>query len=154
MKAFRFPLESLRTLRQQREQATQQHYARTLTLCDGAARVLQLAEMELLTGHALLQSELATGASAARIINLQTWCKVLELRRNECAAVLQAARTEASEAFRALTAAARDREALDKFHEKSLRAWERTLLSAEQKMFDELAIQNAGGPLWQTAFSN
>ncbi len=154
MKAFRFPLESLRTLRQQREQATQQHYARTLTLCDGAARVLQLAEMELLTGHALLQSELATGASAARIINLQTWCKVLELRRNECAAVLQAAQTEASEAFRALTAAARDREALDKFHEKSLRAWERTLLSAEQKMFDELAIQNAGGPLWQTAFSN
>ena len=153
MKAFHFPLESLRTLRQQREQAAQQHYSRALVLCDGAARVLQLAEMELLTGHALLNDELATGTSAARIMNLQTWCKVLELRRNECAAALQAARTEANDAFRLMTAAVRDREALDKFHEKSRRHWERALLNTEQKIFDELAIQRQSGPLWQTAFS-
>ena len=46
MKAFNFPLESLRTLRQQREQAAQQRYARTLVLCDGATRMLQLADEE------------------------------------------------------------------------------------------------------------
>lgn len=154
MKAFTFPLESLLTLRKQREQAAQQRYTRALTLCDGAARVLQLAEMELLTGHGLVQEELTAGTSAARIINLQTWCKVLELRRNECAQALAQARTDASEAFRAMTAALRDREALEKFHDKSRRAWERALASAEQKMFDELAIQHQGGSAWQAAFAS
>ena len=50
MKAYNFPLESLRTLRKQREQVAQQRYARALVLCDGAARVLQLAEEELKAG--------------------------------------------------------------------------------------------------------
>ncbi len=154
MKAFNFPLESLLTLRKQREQAAQQRYTRALTLCDGAARVLQMAEMELLTGHGLVNDELTAGTSAARIINLQTWCKVLELRRNECAQALVKARADASEAFSAMTAAVRDREALEKFHEKSRRAWERALLNAEQKMFDELAIQHQGGSVWQTSFSS
>ena len=154
MKAFHFPLESLRTLRKQREQAAQQRYTRALTLCDGAAQVWQLAEMELGTGHGLLNDELATGASAARIINLQTWCKVLELRRNECAQALTTARASANEAFRAMTAAVRDREALDKFHEKARRVWERELLSTEQKTFDEMAIQQASGSLWQASFSS
>ena len=154
MKAFTFPLESLRTLRRQREQSAQQRYSRALVLCDGAARILQLAETELLTSHALLHDELTTGASAARIINLQTWCKVLEVRRNECAAVLHAAQTDANEAFRFMATAVRDREALDKFHEKSRRAWTRVVLDTEQKMFDELAIQRQGSPVWQSAFSN
>ena len=154
MKAFNFSLESLRTLRKQREQTAQQHYSRSLVLCDGAARVLALAETELLTGHALLNDELSAGTSAARIINLQTWCKVLEMRRNECAAALQAARAEANEAFRAMTAAVREREALDKFHDKSRRLWERTQFAAEQKNFDELAIQRQAGPVWHAAFSN
>lgn len=154
MKAFAFPLESLRTLRQQREQSAQQRYARALVLCDGAARVWQLAETELLTSHALLHDELTHGTSAARIINLQTWCKVLELRRNECSAALHAAQADASDAFRLMANAVRDREALDKFYEKSRRTWERVRQNAEQKIFDELAIQRQGGPVWQSAFSN
>ncbi len=156
MKAFNFSLESLRTIRKQREQQAQQRYTRALTLCDGAARILQLAETELLTGHTLLHHELTAGTSAARIINLQTWGKVLEMRRNECAASLQAARAEANEAFRAMTAAVREREALDKFYEKSRRLWERALLNTEQKIYDELAIQSQSQSHsnWQTAFSN
>ena len=154
MKTFHFPLESLRTLRQQREQAAQQRYSRALTLCDGAAKILQLAETELLTGHAMLNFELANGATAARIMNLQTWCKVLELRRNECAAALNTARADANTAFQAMTAAVREREALDKFYEKSRRLWERTAQKMEQNLFDELAIQRQHGPAWSMAFSN
>ena len=154
MKAFNFPLESLRTLRQQREQTAQQRYSRLLVLCDGATRVFQLAETELLAGHALVNQELTAGASAARIINLQLWCKVLELRRNECVAALHAARTEASEAFRVMANAVRDREALDKFHEKSHRTWEQAAQKAEQNIFDELAIQRQSGPAWTSAFAN
>jgi flagellar export protein FliJ len=146
MKAFNFPLESLRTLRKQREQAAQQRYARALVLCDGAARVLQLAEAEMKAGHALLVSELETGATAGRIIHLRTWCSVLEMRRNESAAAYAEARHAAHDAFRLMTAAAREREALDRFHEKSHTLWQRAFQADEQKMFDELAVQRQSAP--------
>ena len=146
MKAFSFPLESLRTLRKQRERTAQQRYARALVACDGAARVLQLAEQELKTGHAMLVGELETGATASRIINLRTWCTVLEIRRNECAASFAEAKRNANDAFRLMTAAAREREALDRFHEKSHMIWQRAFHADEQKMFDELAVQRQAAP--------
>ena len=146
MKAFSFPLESLRTLRKQRERTAQQRYARALVTCDSAARVLQLAEKELKTGHTLLIGELETGATAARIIHLRTWCSVLEIRRNECVAAFAEARRNANDAFRLLTAAAREREALDRFHDKSHTLWQRAFHADEQKMFDELAVQRQAAP--------
>ena|ERR1035438_4929137 len=154
MKAFNFPLESLRTLRKQREQAAQQRYARALVVCDGAARVLQLAEDELKAGHTLLIGELQIGATAGRILNLRTWCTVLEIRRNECAAALADAQRDANDAFRLLTAAAREREALDRFHEKSHTAWQRAFHADEQKMFDELAVQRQAAPLLEPSHLN
>ena len=154
MKAFTFPLESLRTLRKQREQAAQQRYARTLVLCDGAARVLQLAEEELKAGHAMLMGELEAGATADRIINLRTWCTVLEIRRNECAAALAEAKRNANDAFRAMTAAAREREALDRFHGKSHAHWQRAVHAEEQKMFDELAVQRQAAPMLEKSRLN
>src|ERR1019366_6185891 len=120
MKAFNFPLESLRTLRKQREQAAQQRYARTLVFCDGVARLLQLAEEELKAGHALLMGELENEATADRIIKLRTWRAGLEVRGNECAAAYDEGRRDANDGFRLMTAAAREREALDRFHGKSL----------------------------------
>ena len=141
MKAFAFPLESLRTLRQQRERAAQQRYARALLVCKDALRVFRVAEEELTSGQAILSGELATGATAARIVGLRSWCAVLEKRRNEGAAALSAARQAANEAFRVMTSAAREREALDRFHDKSQRLWKRAFQVEEQKMFDELAVQ-------------
>lgn len=146
MKAFNFPLESLRTLRKQREQAAQQRYARTLVLCDGAARVLQLAEEEVKSSQMLLANELQAGATANRIVHLQLWCKVLEIRRNECAAAAAEAKRNANDAFQLMTAAAREREALDRFHDKSQATWQRAFQAEEQKMFDELAVQRQSAP--------
>jgi flagellar export protein FliJ len=151
MKAFKFPLESLRTLRQQRENAAQQVYARALVLCDGATRILQLAEEELKTGHAMLGNELKTGSTAGRLVNLRSWCGILETRRNECLAALADARRKANDAFRVMTSAVREREAMDRFHEKSQRAWQRAFLADEQKMFDEMAVQRQTGPAFETA---
>jgi flagellar export protein FliJ len=141
MKAFNFPLESLRTLRKQRESAAQQRYARALVVCEGALRVLKLAEGELRAGQVMLLDELRTGVTAGRIVNLRTWCSVLEIRRNECVAALAEARRTASEALQLMTAAVRDREALDRFHDKSQQLWQRAFHAEEQKMFDELAVQ-------------
>jgi len=141
MKAFNFPLESLRTLRKQREQAAQQRYAKALTICDGVQRSLQVAEDELKAGQSALSGELEAGATAARIISLRTWCTLLEIRRNECVTQLSNARRDANDAFKLMTAAVREREALDKFHDKSHTVWQRAFHAEEQKMFDELAVQ-------------
>lgn len=141
MKAFNFPLESLRTLRHQRERTAQQRYARTLVACEDAGRGLLLAENELQNGQALFLGELATGAPAARLVYLRTWCAVLEIRRNESVAALAEARRNVQDAFRLMTAAAREREALDRFHDKSQQHWQRAFQAAEQKVFDELAVQ-------------
>lgn len=154
MKAFNFPLESLRTLRKQREQAAQQRYARLLILCDGAARVLQLAEEELKASHTMLVTELEGGTTASRIVTLRTWCTVLEIRRNECLAAFAEAKRNANEAFRLMTAAAREREALDRFHDKQQNLWQRAFHAEEQKMFDELAVQRQSAPSFEKSRLN
>ena len=141
MKPFRFALESLRVLRKQKEHAAQLRYGRALTACDRAAAQLQMAAAELAAGWNLLSRELATGATAGKLASLRAWCTVLEIRRNERRATLAEARRAAERAFQAMIAATRDREALDRFHDKSRRAHEREAQSQEQKQFDELAVQ-------------
>ncbi len=141
MKGFSFPLESIRVLRQQRERTAQQRYAHMLALRDGAEQVLKTAGSELATGYRVLGEELDHGAGIGRILHLRTWCNVLEIRFHECEAALAEARKAATEAFNFMCAARRDRETLDRFHDKSYGSWQRQCQQAEQKMLDELAIQ-------------
>jgi flagellar export protein FliJ len=144
MKPFRFSLESLRTLRKQKERVAQQHYARALAAGDAAAAQLADANRELAAAWEMLVTELGDGAAAAHILGRRAWCTALETRRNERQAALEAARRAAETAFRELLVAARDREALDRFCEKSRRAHARGAQREEQKNFDELAVQMRG----------
>lgn len=144
MRQFIFPLESLRTLRKQREHAAQQRYARALAACDQAATQLQEMAKELSGAWDSMADELAQGVTGERIMSLRTWCTVLEIRRNERKAALEEARRLADAAFREMVSAARERESLDRFYEKSRTAHERGLQLEEQKNFDELAVQMSG----------
>ena len=146
MKAFRFPLESIRVMRQQRERTAQQNYAHALAKCDAVARKLHVADEKLAEGRAAVKYELSQGAPASHIVGLRTWCVVLEARCHECETALTEARREAGVAFQALTLAAREREALERFHENSRRAWAHEAQVAEQKNFDELAVQRQSAP--------
>ncbi len=149
MKPFHFSLESLRVLRQQKERAAQQRYAGALTACDEAERQLQRATTELALGWNLLGRELEQGIVAGRLACFQSWCKALETRWNERKAVVDEARRAAEAAFHEMTSAARDREALDRFYDKTRRAHDHQVQREEQKIFDELAVQMNGtsGPL-------
>lgn len=146
MKGFSFPLESIRVLRQQRERAAQQRYGRSLTQRDSAEQVLKLAGDELAAGYKTLGDEMDHGAGVGRIIHLRTWCNVLEMRYHECEAALEEARNAATESFNFMCAARRDRETLDRFHDKSHASWQRYCQQAEQKMLDELAVQRQSTP--------
>ena len=145
MKLFKFPLESLRTLRKQKERVAQQHYARALTACDAAAGQLQDADRKLAAAWEELVIEMSEGAAAAQILGRRTWCAGLETRRQELQAALDEARRAAGMALQEMLAAARDREALDRFCHKARRAHARAAQREEQKDFDELAVQMSGG---------
>lgn len=149
MKPYRFTLQSIRVLRGQKERAAQERYAAALVACDRAAKRLNDAAAELAAGWDLLSGELANGAPACRLASTRAWCVMLELRRDERKAALQATRSAAQVAFQEMIAATQDREALDSFYQKSKRAFDREAGRIEQKNLDELAVQRPGnsGPL-------
>jgi flagellar export protein FliJ len=154
MKPFRFPLEPLRVLRQQKERMAQQRYARLLSACNIAAAQLEKANGELARGRELLTREMNQGVTAARIMTLRTWCMALEIHQHERRAAFAEARRVSQLALHEMTAARREREGLDRFHDKARRAHSREMFREEQKIFDELAVQMAGASLLQSAPDN
>lgn len=144
MKKFTFPLESLRTLRRQKESAVQQRYARALEACQKAETQLQNAANELETGRSLLAHELASGLAASRLASLRNWCLALEIRWRERQAALTEARRVAGNISREMAVATRDREGLDRYHEKAQTAHEQEVKRDEQNTFDEMAVQGNG----------
>jgi flagellar export protein FliJ len=155
MKSFRFPLESLRVLRKQKERAAQQRYAQSLVACKAATAQLERAIQELDAGRDFLMRELAAGVSAAKIVNLRTWCMALEIHQHERKAALTEKRRIADLAFQEMTAATREREGLDRFYHKGRRAYAQEVMRDEQKNFDELAVQlNGTANLLQSAMPN
>jgi flagellar export protein FliJ len=155
MKSFRFPLESLRTLRKQKERAAQQRYARSLFACKTAAAQLEKAARELEAGRDLLMRELTRGVPAAKIMNLRTWCMALEIHQHERRAAFNETRRIADLAFQEMAAAMRDREGLDRFYNRARRVHTQEVLREEQKNFDELAVQlNGSTGLLQSIVSN
>jgi flagellar export protein FliJ len=147
MKTFHFPLEPLRVLRKQKERVAQQRYARSLSACNAAAVQLEKSTTELASGRELLTRELNSGVSAGKMMNLRTWCMALEIHQHERRAAFAEARRVSQMAFQEMNAASRDREGLDRFHDKARRVHEQEMFRAEQKSLDELAMLAGGGPL-------
>lgn len=144
MKPFKFPLESIRVLRQQKERAAQQRYARSLLARDEAEARLQAAGTELSIAYQHLTQRLGDGLPASQVMGLRAWCTVLEIRRNESRAAFENTRRAADAAFQDMVLAVREREALDRFYEKSRAAHERNAFLEEQNHLDELAVQMNG----------
>lgn len=148
MKPFRFPLESLRILRKQKERAAQQRYARSLLACQAAAAQLEKAVRALDAGHQLLTRELNRGVSAAKMMSLRTWCMALEIHQHERKAAFNETRRIADLAFQEMAAATRDREGLDRFYDKARQTHAREALREEQKTLDELVVQLNGANIF------
>jgi flagellar export protein FliJ len=143
MKPFKFPLESIRVLRKQRERAAQQRYAKSLASCRKIEAQLQVATAEWNAGLAHLGRELSGGLSAGQLTNLRNGCLALEVRWRENQAAVLEARRVAGLMFQELAAAAREREGLDQFHQRARRAHAQEVQRTEQKIFDEMATQAA-----------
>lgn len=153
MKTFRFPLEPLRVLRQQKERIVQQRYARSLSACNAAAAQLENATTQLASGREQLAQALNNGVSAAKIMGLRTWCMALEIHQRERMAAFAETRRVSQMALQELTGARREREGLGRFYDRARRAYAQEVFREEQKNFDELATQLAGGGLLESNVS-
>ena len=143
MKPIRFPLQSLRTLREQKERKAQQAFAEAMRVCEERAVQLQAASDELAAAWGSFCKDLSSGVKASKIVRSRSWCDVLEFRQKERAAALQEARRIMSAAMREMTLASQAREAIDLHHAKCRHAHDREAQREEQKMLDEIGVTRA-----------
>ena len=154
MKAFRFPLQPLRIIREQKEREAQQRYAATLRACEEAAAKVEAASVELTACWKTLSDHLASGVAATELLRARAWCNVLELRMKERTGALETARHAVDAMWQEMMVATRDRKSLDRFHDKRRRAYDRDTQREQQKELDELAVQMAGARSpWRVAAS-
>ena len=141
MKPFRFSLQSVRVLRERKEQLAQQRYAEAIRAHDLAGVRWQRAREELAQQWRNLAHTIARGAEAAELRRAQAWGAALETRQQERAAELQSARSARDRALQELTEAARDRQALERLHDRHRLAHDRSAQRAEQKVLDEMGLR-------------
>lgn len=143
MKPFRFSLQPIRVLREQKEQKAQKIFGEAKRACDDAALQLKSASDQLVQAWNSLCHDMSGGMNAAQLAKSRAWCNVLELRQKERAEVLQRARRAMDAAMKQMLLATRDREAIDKYHDKSRRTYDLAAQRDEQKTLDELGVRSA-----------
>jgi flagellar export protein FliJ len=150
MKPFRFSLQSLRVLREQKERVAQKRYVEALRASDAAAARLDASHRELAAAWTLLCEEVVHGITVAKLCQTRAWCGDLERRGVELAAALKSAQQAAQKAWRELALATRDRKVLDQLRDKSRRAYDRAAQRDEQKQLDEMGLRLGSG-VWGLA---
>lgn len=141
MKPFRFSLQPIRVIREQKEQKAQKAFGDAMRLYDDAAFQLQTASDELVAGWNALCREMGSGVHASQLTKTRAWCNVLELRQKERAEALQRAKRAMEAAMQQMLLATRDREAIDNYHDKRRSEYERDVQRHEQKELDELGLR-------------
>jgi flagellar export protein FliJ len=141
MKPFRFPLKSLRVLREQKERTMQKRYVEALRASDAAAAKLDAATHELAAAWTLLCEQVAEGATVGQLHQTRAWCGELERRCDQLSAALKSAQRATQDAWREMALASRDREALDRLRAKCRRAFDREVQRDEQKQLDEMGLR-------------
>ncbi len=143
MKPFRFSLQPIRILREQKEQKAQKAFGEAMRSYDNAVLQLKNASDELVAGWNALCREMSSGVNASQLTKSRAWCNVLELRQKERAEALQRAKRAMEAAMQEMLLATRDREAIDNYHDKRRAAYERDVQRHEQKELDELGLRRS-----------
>jgi flagellar export protein FliJ len=145
MKPFRFSLQSVRVIRERKEQVAQEHYAVASRDHELAAQQLRQANTELAASWEALCQQVSLGAAASDLRRARAWCAALETRQRERATELQKARYTLDTASRELMAATRERQAMDRLHDKQRAAYQLEAQREEQKVLDEMGLRSKFG---------
>jgi flagellar export protein FliJ len=141
MKAFRFTLEAVRTLRQRQEQEALETYARALLARQQVLDLLADMDQHIVRDFVQMRQLLAGRCTAARAAQAQNFHASLEKKRDDCVAALGQAERRVNAASQAMLAARQQREMVDVYREKQHAVHQRLGLREEQKILDEFAIR-------------
>jgi flagellar export protein FliJ len=141
MKAFRFTLEAVRTLRQRQEQEALENYARALLTRQQILNLLAEIDQRISRDFTQMRQLLAGRCTAAQAAQAQSFHASLQKKRDECVSALGQSERRVNAASHAMLAARRQREMVDVYREKQQTVHERLLLREEQKILDEFAIR-------------
>jgi len=139
MKAFRFTLQAVRTLRQRQEQLAMENYAAALRSQQKAEAALAETQQALARGRHQSRNLLADGAPAAQIVQLQVYCRFLEVRCREREEALKQAGEATRQVWQRWLEARRRREVVDKFYDRQREQYARACQREEQKNLDDLS---------------
>ena len=145
MKAFRFTLQALLTLSEEKEQAVQRRYAQALRDLQTALDHRKAVEQETALWQEHLRRARRTGAVAAQLAQMLGFGCVLEERAREADQEVLLARQKVDQMTQELVNARREREKFDKCRERQRHAYIAGLWKAEQKLLDELATRGRVG---------
>ena len=143
MKPFHFSLEALRVLRQRQEQTALEQYASALSQQRQAEERQQAVQKELEAAWQQRQNQMAAGAPAGMVLQLQNYGVFLEARLEEHAAAVKTAADAVARRWEILLQARQQREIVDNYHAKQRKLYEQDCLREEQKELDEFATRRA-----------
>jgi len=139
MRAFRFRLDAVLTLREQVERAAQQRYGLAVAQAENAAARTRSAEAEIVAADGLRAGRLAGGVPATELEHLRGYRLFLDGRLAQRIRELADARQRVEEARCLLVAATRQREALERLREHQRRLYNYESARADQKLLDEMS---------------
>lgn len=139
MRAFRFPLQAILTLREEKEQAAQRAYAERLRAARAVEDRLEALGREQAQTSQQRQAALGRGTSALELEQMAHYGLWLQERREQLETELTRARNAVEEGWQQLLRATQEREAMERYRRKQKQAYDLHLARAEQKLLDDLA---------------
>jgi len=139
MKAFRFTLEAVRTLRQRRENETLEQYAHALGARQQVLDLLESIDEKISQSRVAIRTLLSNGCGASEAAHAYAAHGALEKRRDECVTALGHAERRVNAASQAMMLARQQREIVDIYCEKQKTRHQKLELREEQKLLDEFA---------------
>jgi flagellar protein FliJ len=144
MKKFRFPLQTVRDLRDAQEQTAQGAYREAVRVCEHAITLLAVIDDDLRRAWQILRDTPSMCVDDLR--KYRGWCGVLDETRQQRAAELECAQRNVTDAHAQLVLATRRREVMDRLFQKQRRVHERNVIVEAQKFLDEIATRRAWRP--------
>lgn len=141
MKAFRFSLEAVQTLRHRQEQRAMEHYVKALLARQQAMDQLEIVRERIRQNQQELGRLLSAGCTAAVAAQVQLFERSLEKQQTDRVAALALTERRVNAAFQAMVMARQKRKMVESYRKKQQAQHQRAETREEQKLLDDLAAR-------------
>jgi flagellar export protein FliJ len=141
MKAFRFSLEAVQTLRHRQEQHAMEQYVRALLARQQALDHLEIIRERIRQNQQELSRLLAAGCTASVAAQVQLFERSLEKQQADRVAGLALAERRVNATFQTMIQARQKRQVVESFRKRQIARHQRAEAREEQKLLDDLAAR-------------